>query len=136
LFRAAVSFIRPGEPPAHLGQLWPGRATVPPAAHRRILADRPAAQRRFEPGKPNPGPGVGGAATAAAERAPRLKLQPGTGGCVFGSLEETDSARRIPLRLGDAGTQVLPVVGLLTPDAGTLRRNVGIGGLSFRPNQK
>jgi hypothetical protein len=53
-----------------------------------------------------------------------------------------DVSRRLTLRggyryvWGDASTQVLPVVGLLTPDAGNLRRNVGIGGFSFRPNQK
>ncbi len=37
---------------------------------------------------------------------------------------------------GDAGTLVLPVAGLLVPDAGKLRRNVGIGGFTFRPGQK
>jgi hypothetical protein len=53
-----------------------------------------------------------------------------------------DVSRRLTLRggyryvWGDGSTQVLPVAGLLTPDAGKLRRNVGIGGFSFRPNQK
>lgn len=53
-----------------------------------------------------------------------------------------DVSRRLTLRggyryvWGDGSTQVLPVVGLLTSDAGKLRRNVGIGGFSFRPNQK
>ena len=37
---------------------------------------------------------------------------------------------------GDASTLVLPITGLLVPDAGKLRRNVGIGGFTFRPNQK
>jgi hypothetical protein len=37
---------------------------------------------------------------------------------------------------GEAGTLVLPVQGLLTPDSGELRRNVGIGGFTFRPSQK
>ena len=37
---------------------------------------------------------------------------------------------------GDASTLVLPVAGLLVPDSGQLRRNIGIGGFSFRPNQK
>ena len=37
---------------------------------------------------------------------------------------------------GDASTLVLPVAGLLVPDSGQLRRNVGIGGFTFHPNQK
>jgi hypothetical protein len=37
---------------------------------------------------------------------------------------------------GEASTLALPVSGLLTPDAGELRRSVGIGGFSFRPGAK
>lgn len=37
---------------------------------------------------------------------------------------------------GDAHDAVLPAAGLASSDRGQLRRNVGIGGLTFRPNQK
>ncbi len=53
-----------------------------------------------------------------------------------------DVSRRLTLRggyryvWGDASTLVLPIAGLLAPDSGKLRRNVGIGGFSLRPNQK
>jgi hypothetical protein len=53
-----------------------------------------------------------------------------------------DLSRKLTLRggyryvWGDAGLLVLPVLGLLTPDSGELRRHIGIGGFSFRPSQK
>jgi hypothetical protein len=53
-----------------------------------------------------------------------------------------DVSRRLTLRggyryvWGDSSTLVLPIQGLLTPDPGELRRNVGIGGFTFRPGQK
>lgn len=37
---------------------------------------------------------------------------------------------------GDANDAFLPVAGLASADQGRLRRNVGIGGVTFRPNQK
>ncbi len=37
---------------------------------------------------------------------------------------------------GDASNAVLPVAGLASADQGTLRRNVGIGGITYRPSQK
>jgi hypothetical protein len=37
---------------------------------------------------------------------------------------------------GDATSVVLPLAGLLLPDSGTVRRNIGIGGFSFRPNTR
>jgi len=37
---------------------------------------------------------------------------------------------------GEASTLVSPLTGLLTPDAGELRRSVGIAGFSFRPGAK
>jgi len=37
---------------------------------------------------------------------------------------------------GESSTLVLPIQGLLTPDSGELRRNVGIGGVTFRTSQK
>ena len=38
--------------------------------------------------------------------------------------------------MGEGSTLVSPVLGLLTPDAGEVRRDVGIGGFTFRPSQK
>ena len=37
---------------------------------------------------------------------------------------------------GDANDAVLPPAGLVSSDQAKLRRNVGIGGLTFRPRQK
>lgn len=37
---------------------------------------------------------------------------------------------------GDAASVVSPLAGLLLPDSGKVRRNVGIGGFSFRPNTR
>lgn len=37
---------------------------------------------------------------------------------------------------GDASEAVLPPAGLVSSDRGSLRRNVGIGGVTFRPSQK
>jgi hypothetical protein len=53
-----------------------------------------------------------------------------------------DVTRKLTLRggyryvWGEASTQVLPLAGLLTPDSGELRRNVGLGAFSFRPGAK
>lgn len=37
---------------------------------------------------------------------------------------------------GDANDAILPAAGLVSADQGKLSRNVGIGGITFRPNQK
>ena len=37
---------------------------------------------------------------------------------------------------GDANDAVLPPAGLMSSDQAKLRRNVGIGGVTFRPSQK
>ena len=37
---------------------------------------------------------------------------------------------------GNASDAVLPVAGLMSPERATLRRNVGLGGVTFRPSQK
>ncbi len=37
---------------------------------------------------------------------------------------------------GDASDAVLPAEGLVSSDEGRLRRNVGLGGVTFRPSQK
>ena len=53
-----------------------------------------------------------------------------------------DVSRKLTLRggyryvWGNGSTLVLPIQGLLTPDSGELRRNVGIGGFTFRASQK
>jgi hypothetical protein len=53
-----------------------------------------------------------------------------------------DISKRLTLRggyryvWGNASDQVLPIAGLLTPESGSLSRNIGIGGFSFRPSQK
>jgi len=53
-----------------------------------------------------------------------------------------DVTRKLTLRggyrhvWGEASTYVLPITGLLTPDLGEVRRDVGIGGFTFRPSQK
>ena len=53
-----------------------------------------------------------------------------------------DVTRKLTLRggyryvWGDANTVILPVTGLTGYEAGKLRRNVGIAGVSFRPGSK
>ena len=53
-----------------------------------------------------------------------------------------DAASRLTLHggyryiWGDASDAILPLEGLAGPEQGKLRRNVGIGGITFRPSQK
>ncbi len=80
--------------------------------------------------------GVFRADGCAARLLARDELQPAGNRCLLRSHGEACASRRIPLCVGRRERRDPADRGLVGAEQGTLRRNVGIGGMTFRPSQK
>ena len=136
---ASSIWSRPRPSAAHHRKPRRGDPAVPPRPHCRVLADGSPAQRGFGNVEPDAVPGLGAsAADGGVCSPPRWSTNY--------SQEEIDvfydATSKLMLRggyryvWGDASDAVLPAAGLVSSDQAKLRRNVGIGGVTFRPSQK